>query len=241
MREITAVFIDDGGVMNDNSLRGPQWQRLVAEFFVPILGGEHAAWAEANRVVFQRLWDEFILVGPQGRDYTEWWDECQRIWLCEMAAFVGVQAPSDDAQCVKLAQQAAVCITQRVRSAYPGAVEAIRAIHEMGVSLFTASGGHSRELDGYLTGMGARGFFRTLYGPDLVNQAKEGVEYYRRVFTHAGIDPKRALVVDDSPSAVAWARIAGAVTCLVTAVTPQDIPADLIVPRLADLPAIIGG
>ncbi len=42
MPEITALFIDDGGVLNDNALRGPQWQRLVAEFFVPALGGDRA-------------------------------------------------------------------------------------------------------------------------------------------------------------------------------------------------------
>ena len=33
------VFLDDGGVMNDNNERGLQWQRLVSEYFVPLLGG----------------------------------------------------------------------------------------------------------------------------------------------------------------------------------------------------------
>jgi hypothetical protein len=27
------LFLDDGGVMNDNALRGPQWQRWVARIF----------------------------------------------------------------------------------------------------------------------------------------------------------------------------------------------------------------
>jgi hypothetical protein len=49
------LFLDDGGVMNDNRLRGPQWQRLVAEFFVPRLGGTQEAWSEANRIVISRL------------------------------------------------------------------------------------------------------------------------------------------------------------------------------------------
>ena len=31
------LFLDDGGVMNDNRLRGEQWRRMVAEFFTPIL------------------------------------------------------------------------------------------------------------------------------------------------------------------------------------------------------------
>ena len=35
MPPIRYVFLDDGGVINDNSLRAPQWRRLVGEFFVP--------------------------------------------------------------------------------------------------------------------------------------------------------------------------------------------------------------
>ena len=45
---IEAIFIDDGGVLNDNALRGQQWPGLVAEFFAPRLGGWPKAWAEAN-------------------------------------------------------------------------------------------------------------------------------------------------------------------------------------------------
>ena len=58
------VFLDDGGVMSDNRLRGVQWQRLVGEFFVPLLGGTHEAWANANLVVASRLFDpdSFLLV-----------------------------------------------------------------------------------------------------------------------------------------------------------------------------------
>lgn len=41
---IKAIFIDDGGVMNDNAVRGPQWQRLIGEYLAPRLGGSGAAW-----------------------------------------------------------------------------------------------------------------------------------------------------------------------------------------------------
>lgn len=49
--ERPVLFLDDGGVMHDNALRGPQWQRLVAAFFAPILGGETRAWSAANHQV----------------------------------------------------------------------------------------------------------------------------------------------------------------------------------------------
>ena len=52
------LFVDDSGVLNDNRLRGPQWDRLVGEFFPPLLGGRPEAWPEANRVVAERDWIE---------------------------------------------------------------------------------------------------------------------------------------------------------------------------------------
>ena len=238
MPEITALFIDDGGVLNDNALRGPAWQRLVADFFAPILGGDPTTWAEANRVVFERLW-QFIIAGPQGQEYTVWYDTYQLRWLREMAAFARVAAPVDDAECLRLAWQAGDYITRRVRAAYPGAANAIHALRGTGRHLFTASGGLSRQLDGYLTGMGIREHFSTLYGPDLVNQAKDGIQYYRCIFAHAGVDPKHTLVVDDSLHVLAWARGAGAMTCLVSATSHQDPKADLTVTTLSDLPAAL--
>jgi hypothetical protein len=51
------IFLDDGGVMNDNNVRALQWQRLVGEYFVPLLGGSPEAWSRANRVVTDRLFE----------------------------------------------------------------------------------------------------------------------------------------------------------------------------------------
>jgi HAD superfamily hydrolase (TIGR01509 family) len=51
------IFLDDGGVMNDNNARALQWQRLVGEYFVPLLGGSPEAWSRANRVVTDRLFE----------------------------------------------------------------------------------------------------------------------------------------------------------------------------------------
>ncbi len=59
-RTVTArliIFLDDGGVMNDNNTRALQWQRLVSEFFAPLLSGPPDAWSRANRVVADRLFD----------------------------------------------------------------------------------------------------------------------------------------------------------------------------------------
>ena len=237
---VTALFIDDGGVLNNNAVRSAQWQRLVAEFLCPILGGNQALWAEANRVVMERL-VPFLTQAPQWQDFSTWWDEYQKQWLRGMATLVGVSAPLDDAECVRLAKEASVYVTHRVRSAYPGAAEAAQVLHTRGFDLFTASGEVSWELDGYLTGMRVRDHFRILYGPDLINWGKwpEGAEYYRRAFAHAGVDPKRTLVVDDSAAALTQARRAGAKTCLIGTASPKEEGIDLVVSRLADVPSAL--
>ena len=71
MQRLT-LFLDDGGVMNDNTLRTPQWQRLLGEFFPPRLGGSAEAWAEANRVYTDGLWND----GGSWAEYgTRLWQE----------------------------------------------------------------------------------------------------------------------------------------------------------------------
>lgn len=233
------VFLDDGGVMNDNRLRGSQWPPLVAEFFAPRLGGAHAAWAEANRAVINAMiepaaWRERL---QSAQDYQQFDRAYQLNWLKGMCARVGVAAPADDA-CYQLACQATARIIRRVHAAFPGAVEAIRALYQRGYLLHTASNGSSTELAGHLEGMGVRECFQRLYGPDLVNTFKVGPAYYARLFADAGVDPAQALVLDDSPQAVAWATQAGARAVLVgQAPAGQDGLAHIT--SLAELPEII--
>lgn len=234
------VFLDDGGVMNDNARRGSQWQRLVAEFFAPILGGEQVAWAEANRVVAEGLlepaaWRSRVLAAS---DYARFDRAYQRDWLGGMCRLVGVAAPPEE-EGFALASRANDWITRRVRADCPGAVEAIRALAARGYALHTASGEPSADLAGYLEGMGVRECFGRLYGPDLLDTFKEGPEYYARLFADTGVPPADALIVDDSPRAVAWAASVGARAVLVSAEPP---PGDGATPRIAglfELPAFI--
>ena len=51
------LLLDDGGVMNDTCLRGPQYQRLAGEFFASRLGGGSSAWAEANHICIASIFE----------------------------------------------------------------------------------------------------------------------------------------------------------------------------------------
>ena len=235
------IFLDYGGVMNDNAVRAVQYRRLVGEFFAPRLGGDQESWARANWAIIGdepwltvlRRFEEQPQLGFQKfhEDYL-----CD--WLRSMCDRVGVVFP-DRAEAVSMATVATAYITRRVHSAFPGAVEAIRELHSSGHALHTASGSHSADLGGYMEAMGLTGMFGRLYGPNLVDMPKMGVAYYERIFADAGVEPNRALVVDDSVRSVAWARETSAQVVLVSKDAPPHGEDHGIVGSLAELPAYV--
>jgi len=240
MENQLTVYLDDGGVMNDNQRRGAQWRRLVAEFFSPILGGDPVAWSEANWIVANRIlapvsWHRRL---DAATDYARFDRDYQLDWLGGMCDLVGVPAPPAE-ESVALAHQATLYVTRRVRAAFPGVVEAIRALHARGYPLHTASGESSVDLTGYLDGMGVLGCFDRLYGPDLIGVLKGGPAFYERLLADSGVAAREAVFVDDSPQAIGWAASVGARTVLVSASPPADTPATIVISRLAELPEVL--
>jgi hypothetical protein len=57
---VNCVFLDNGGVITDNTRRGPRYRRLVGQFFVPRFGGEAVSWETANATVFPAAWERFV-------------------------------------------------------------------------------------------------------------------------------------------------------------------------------------
>jgi len=234
------LFFDDGGVLNDNALRGAQWQRMVAEFFAPILGGDPETWAAANRVVITGIleptaWLARMQAAP---DYRTFDRAYQLDWLHRMCAIVGVQPPPDD-EAVELARRANASIIPRIRAAFPGAAEAIRTLHARGYLLHTASGASSWDLAAYLDGMGVRDCFGRLYGPDLIDTFKMGPEFYTRLLADAGVAPEEALVLDDNAGVLRWAAQVGARTVLVRAGPAEGLETTLRIGSLAELPELL--
>src|SRR3954453_15386017 len=205
------LFLDDGGVLNDNEVRGAQWMRLVADFFMPRLGGAPGGGGEANRQVITsilapREWEARLRAAT---NYESFERAYYIDWLAQSCALVGVPRPSDEER-IAMGRGVSAWIIPQIRSAYPGAVEAIRLLHDRGYTLHTASGASSTDLGLYLEGMGVLDCFGHLYGPDLVGVFKVGPEFYERIFADAGVAPGDALVVDDSLRVLEWARAAGA-------------------------------
>ena len=202
------LFVDDGGVLNDNARRAPEWRRLVGEFFAPRLGGTPEAWAAANAAVIEGWWRRWLAYAPTAvSGVSDYWRAEDRRWLTEMCAAAGGSVAEDDVD--DLVAAAHRYITPRVRSAYPEAPQAIRDLARDGIALHTASGGSSLQLHGYLSGSGIRDVFDRLYGPDLIDRFKTGPHYYAAILADSGVDPAEAAVVDDSIEALDWAAACG--------------------------------
>jgi HAD superfamily hydrolase (TIGR01509 family) len=168
-------------------------------------------------------------------DYRSFAYQYELDWLQGMCELVNVPL-LEEKECYQLALEATTAIIPRVRAAFPGAADVIRALYERGYTLYTASAEPSYELEGHLAGMQVRDRFQRLYGPDLIDTFKAGPAYYERIFADAGVDPARVLVIDDGPRALAWARQAGARTVLVGAVTEEEA---LAVASLAQVPDVL--
>ncbi len=234
------ILLDDGGVMNDTRLRGPQYQRLAGDFFASRLGGESRAWAEASRICIASLfepeaWRRRVQVAVQ--EYASFERSYWRDWVSGMCRLVDMATPPE-AECIELACQGETSITSRVHSAFPGAIEAIRELHSQGYVLHTASGASSLSLHGYLQAMGVREYFGRLYGSDLLQTLKVTSTYYERLFADAQIAPGEALIVDDSPRVLAWARDLGAMTVLVNAEC-ESMDGMLCIASVAALPGLV--
>ncbi len=207
------IFLDDGGVLSDNERRAPQWRRHVGTFLAGELGGDPEAWGEANRVAFERAWARFTSPARRTREPREFVRSDGRVWLVDMCRELGLDAPPLESM-DDIVARAGRYVTERVRAFYPEATEALRALHARGHVLHTASNQTEADLNGYLRAEGVRELFTNLYGADVVNVWKDSPDYYRAIFAHAGVDPRNAVVVDDGPKAVAWARGAGALAFL---------------------------
>ena len=203
------LFLDDGGVLNDNSLRGPEWLRLIGELMPARMGGTAEQWVSASRVVFSQVWGNLQKRLPDFASHQEFQRTYATNWMSGMCAYVGITPPPDD-DAVALYSELASYIGERASSAIVGAADAVLSLHRAGYTLYTASGTPSWELRGIMANMGIAETFSGLYGPDLVDHVKYGPAFYRKVLAHAGVAPSRALVIESDSECCRWACEAGA-------------------------------
>ena len=208
------LFLDDGGVLNDNGLRGPEWLRLIGEFMPARMGGTAEQWASANRVVFPQVWGNLRKRLADFASHKQFQRTYATNWMRGVCAYIGIKPPPDN-EAVTLYNDLSRYIGERATSAIAGAADAVLSLHHAGYTLYTASGTPSWELRGIVAKMGIAEAFSGLYGPDLVDHVKYGPAFYQRVFSHAGVEPSRALVIESDAECCRWASEAGARAVLI--------------------------
>lgn len=241
MREPLYLFLDFDDTLSDFRALGAQYVAALARLLAHRYGGAEEAWAAAAREEIQagiaRYEERFI--GHPLAGYTQWvQDERGRITETVFER-VGVALPSDryPGDLGKRLQFEALAACN---AAFPGATDALRDLTRVGVRVQMASSQESDYLRGALAGAGLASFIGRMFGPDLVDCAKEGPEFYRRIFEASGIHPSQALVVDDQPMCLDWAEEAGArvVQACVCPVAPTpEYPVALR--SLSDLPRLV--
>ncbi|HEY8649058.1 MAG TPA: HAD family hydrolase [Candidatus Limnocylindria bacterium] len=204
---VRTVFLDDGGVLNDNERRAPEWRRLLGEFFAPRFGGTEEAWGAANMIVIREIWSDWELARAGGTELgPDWFPRQDERWLTGMFDRVGLPVPADIDGTVRASR---AHVMAHIDCAFPEAAAAVRAVHARGLTLHMASGGLSSELAPYLERMGIRELFDRLYGPDLIGASKTSPRYYERIAADSGIDPETAIVVDSHAEPLEWAAASG--------------------------------
>lgn len=121
---------------------------------------------------------------------------------------------------------------------FAGAAEALRTLASRGVPIHMASAWDAGYLSAALEGMGLAQYVSRRFGPDLVDCAKEGPEFYRRAFRQCGIRPEDALVVDDQPACLEWAAAAGA-RPVQARLNGQPQVLELCLERMDELPGLV--
>lgn len=206
---IRAIFIDDGGVLNDNRLRSIEYPRLIGEFMSACLGGTAQQWADANSQTFPPLWAKLqrqIMDFPNHQAYQR---EYEHLWIGGMCSLMSVPMPHDDIV-FRIAREAAIFTGKHAQTEIEGATDLVWKLFGSGYTLYTASGSPSWELKEIFTRMGINNAFGGLYGPDIVEKVKYGAKFYKQIFAHSDVTPSECVVIESSHKCCNWAIEAGA-------------------------------
>ena len=194
-----AVFFDDGGVLNDNRIRGKQWKTLVGEYYYTRFSGDPEIWGEANHKIITSYFDFFLRDGKEKfSDYQTFYNNFKKNMVLEMFKEVG-KTPPRNINLVEIFNTTRQYVIPKVRSAIPGVIDCIKELSSKDFILYTAAGAVSIEMKLYLEGMCIIQYFKEFYGPDLINTWKDGTKYYEAIFKHSGVDATKAIVIEDHP------------------------------------------
>ncbi len=148
-----------------------------------------------------------------------------------IAAVGGVPLPPEE-----IVQRLLDGVIERVRRRIPwmpGASELLDDLGKAGVPVALVTMSYRRLADAVLEGL-PPGTFGAVVTGDEVREGKPHAEPYLRAAALLGVDPRRCVAIEDSPTGVASAEAAGCVTVAVKGVAPVPAaPGRVVVDNLA--------
>ncbi len=236
------IFIDFDDTLSDMNQFVQQFTRAIAYFLQPKFGGALEDWEMSAFDMVVSIMEDYnhrFASNPLS-GYCMWLNnrdaESSRLIFDKM----GLPLPDNSITLAAETQQFAL---SRCNCLYPGAVQVLAEIRKLGAKIHIASANDSIYLYSALRGAGIERSVDILFGPDLVDCAKEGPEYYEKIFRHAGVSASDVVVVDDKPEALEWAMYSGAKA--VQARMALNSQTDMIpnvqglITNLQDLPSLI--
>jgi beta-phosphoglucomutase-like phosphatase (HAD superfamily) len=203
------VFLDFDDTVSDPFQFHTQYVREIGRLLGAQYGGEPDQWAKAAIDMLEVLDCEYRdrFEGYPLNGYRAWLETVRERSARKMFERMDIPMPPEADRVAREMQFNALL---QCNAAFPGALEALSGLFDAGCRIQIASGQESEYLMAALMGAGLESYTESKFGPDLVDCAKEGPEFYHRIFAAAGADPANSVVVDDAPAAIGWALQAGA-------------------------------
>ncbi len=207
------LFIDFDDTLSDFKGHTALYVGHLSDQLAGKFGGEAQQWAAALQPAIlgsiARYGENFV--GNPLAGFCAWIPSERARIAREVFEQVGRQLPNfiDPAQ-LTLSVQTQALWNCRAGAFYPGAIRTLDDIHRSGVRLNMASSHESHYLEAALRGAFAGHLFDNFFGADLIDCAKEGTEYYCRMFEACEIRPEQAVVLDDGVDCLTWAQESGA-------------------------------
>ncbi len=203
------VFLDFDDTLSDPIPFFLQFVHEISTLFCARFGGDAQEWERVATHMLVYVEDGYKarFIGTPRNGYLEWLHSLPMVTMGLMFGGMEIPIPHDAASLSSTIQFEAL---KRCNVAFPGVDRSLKALSAQGYHLHMASGQESNYLRGALTGMEILSHFDRLFGPDLIDCAKEGLEYYQRVFAAVGVSSSEVIIVDDYPPAIGWALESGA-------------------------------
>jgi FMN phosphatase YigB (HAD superfamily) len=211
MAEQTYLFLDFDDTLCNMAEHRRQLVQELASLLTDEYGGGEDEWAPILAPILAasliRYREEFG--GQPLAGFNRWIIEQRARVAREILEAKGIGLPADTDFGGIAARLQFEALTA-CNASFPNTEEALRELFDMGVRTQLASSQESEYLLAALIGAGIESYTESKFGPDLVDCAKEGTEFYRRIFAACEISPAQAIVVDDQPECLVWAEEAGA-------------------------------